>query len=176
MTYHARTLRDASKPYCYYLGTTQTRRAHQHQHKPLNRATNTHFSNTSHQTGQDTAMNVSFQLVHFSGHRVDAEATITANPLNAKADKEIVLQGTIDSINCRSDGEFIDAPVPFTVQYVEIAAVIPRIHHPCLRQRTPHSPQRPARRAAHNRLRRTPSAPARRTRGRNVSTVGRRPA
>lgn len=70
-------------------------------------------------------MSVSFQLVHFSGHRVDAEATITANTLAAKADKEIVLQGTIDSIACRSDGEFIDSPVPFTVQYVEIAAVIP---------------------------------------------------
>ena len=70
-------------------------------------------------------MNVSFQLVHFSGHRVDAEAAITANTLNAKADKEIVLQGTIDSIACRSDGEVVDSPVPFTVQYVEIAAVIP---------------------------------------------------
>lgn len=70
-------------------------------------------------------MSVSFQLVHFSGHRVDAEATITANTLAARADKEIVLQGTIDSISCRSDGEFVDSPVPFTVQYVEIANVIP---------------------------------------------------
>lgn len=70
-------------------------------------------------------MSISFQLVHFSGHRVDTEATITANTLNTRADKEIVLQGTIDSIACRSDGEFVDSPVPFTVQYVEIAAVIP---------------------------------------------------
>lgn len=70
-------------------------------------------------------MNISFPLAHVSGHRVDAEATITANTLNVRADKEIVLQGTIDSISCRSDGEFIDSPVPFTVQYVEIAAVIP---------------------------------------------------
>ena len=70
-------------------------------------------------------MNISFPLAHIAGSRVDAEVTIIANPLNARADKEIVLQGTIDSISCRSDGEFIDAPVPFTVQYVEIAAVIP---------------------------------------------------
>lgn len=70
-------------------------------------------------------MNISFPLAHISGNHVDTEATITLNALNTRADKEIVLQGTIDSINCRSDGEFIDAPVPFTVQYVEIAAVIP---------------------------------------------------
>lgn len=70
-------------------------------------------------------MNISFPLAHIAGSRVDAEVTIIANALNARADKEIVLQGTIDSISCRSDGEFIDAPVPFTVQYVEIAAVIP---------------------------------------------------
>lgn len=70
-------------------------------------------------------MNISFPLAHVSGNRVDTEATITLNALSARVDKEIVLQGTIDSISCRSDGEFIDSPVPFTVQYVEIAAVIP---------------------------------------------------
>lgn len=68
-------------------------------------------------------MNISFPLAHIAGSRVDVDATVTLNALNARADKEIVLQGTIDSISCRSDGEFIDAPVPFTVQYVEIAAV-----------------------------------------------------
>lgn len=70
-------------------------------------------------------MNISFPLVHISGNRVDTEATITLNALNTRADKEIVLQGTIDSISCRSDGEFVDSPVPFTVQYVEIGNVIP---------------------------------------------------
>lgn len=70
-------------------------------------------------------MNISFPLAHIAGSRVDVDATITSNKLNAEADKEIVLQGTIDSISCRSDGEFVDSPVPFTVQYVEIAAVIP---------------------------------------------------
>ncbi len=70
-------------------------------------------------------MNVSFPLAHVSGNRVDVDATVTLNALNARVDKEIVLQGTIDSISCRSDGEFIDAPVPFTVQYVEIGTVIP---------------------------------------------------
>lgn len=70
-------------------------------------------------------MNVSFPLVHISGNRVDTEATITLNALSTRADKEIVLQGTIDSISCRSDGEFVDSPVPFTVQYVEIGNVIP---------------------------------------------------
>lgn len=70
-------------------------------------------------------MNISFPLAHVSGNRVDTEATITLNALSTRADKEIVLQGTIDSISCRSDGEFVDSPVPFTVQYVEIAAVIP---------------------------------------------------
>lgn len=70
-------------------------------------------------------MNISFPLPHVSGNRVDTEATITLNALNTRADKEIVLQGTIDSISCRSDGEFVDSPVPFTVQYVEIGNVIP---------------------------------------------------
>lgn len=70
-------------------------------------------------------MNISFPLVHISGNRVDTEATITLNALSTRADKEIVLQGTIDSISCRSDGEFVDSPVPFTVQYVEIGNVIP---------------------------------------------------
>lgn len=70
-------------------------------------------------------MNISFPLPHISGSRVDTEATITLNALNTRADKEIVLQGTIDSISCRSDGEFVDSPVPFTVQYVEIGNVIP---------------------------------------------------
>lgn len=70
-------------------------------------------------------MNISFPLVHISGNRVDTEATITLNALSTRADKEIVLQGTIDSISCRSDGEFVDSPVPFTVQYVEIGTVIP---------------------------------------------------
>lgn len=70
-------------------------------------------------------MNISFPLPHISGNRVDTEATITLNALNTRADKEIVLQGTIDSISCRSDGEFVDSPVPFTVQYVEIGNVIP---------------------------------------------------
>lgn len=70
-------------------------------------------------------MNISFPLAHIAGDRVDVEATVTLNMLSAKADKEIVLQGTIDSISCRSDGEFIDSPVPFTVQYVEIGTVIP---------------------------------------------------
>lgn len=70
-------------------------------------------------------MNISFPLAHIAGDRVDVEATVALNTLSVRADKEIVLQGTIDSISCRSDGEFIDSPVPFTVQYVEIAAVIP---------------------------------------------------
>ena len=70
-------------------------------------------------------MNISFPLVHISGNRVDTEATITLNALSTRADKEIVLQGTIDSISCRSDGEFVDSPVPFAVQYVEIGNVIP---------------------------------------------------
>ena len=70
-------------------------------------------------------MNISFPLPHISGSRVDTEATIALNALNTRADKEIVLQGTIDSISCRSDGEFVDSPVPFTVQYVEIGNVIP---------------------------------------------------
>ena len=56
-------------------------------------------------------MNISFPLAHIAGSRVDVDATVTLNALNARADKEIVLQGTIDSISCRSDGEFIDAPV-----------------------------------------------------------------
>ena len=70
-------------------------------------------------------MNISFPLVHISGNRVDTEATITLNALSTRADKEIVLQGTIGSISCRSDGEFVDSPVPFTVQYIEIGNVIP---------------------------------------------------
>lgn len=70
-------------------------------------------------------MNISFPLAHIAGSRVDVDATVTLNALNARADKEIVLQGTIDSISCRSDGEFVDSPVPFTVQYVEIGNVIP---------------------------------------------------
>lgn len=70
-------------------------------------------------------MKHTFDLAARENQTADVDATITSNKLNAEADKEIVLQGTIDSIACRSDGEFVDSPVPFTVQYVEIAAVIP---------------------------------------------------
>lgn len=66
-------------------------------------------------------MKHTFDLAARENQTADVDATITSNKLNAEADKEIVLQGTIDSLIC-DEVQLVKTPVSFTVQNIEIAS------------------------------------------------------
>lgn len=66
-------------------------------------------------------MKHAFDLAARENQTADVDATITSNKLNAEADKEIVLQGTIDSLIC-DEVQLVKTPVSFTVQNIEIAS------------------------------------------------------
>lgn len=68
-------------------------------------------------------MKYAFDLAARENQTADVDATITSNKLNTGTDKEIVLQGTIDSLIC-DEAQLVETPVPFSVQNIEITSYV----------------------------------------------------
>lgn len=68
-------------------------------------------------------MKYAFDLAARENQTADVDATITSNTLNTGTDKEIILQGTIDSLIC-DEAQLVETPVPFSVQNIEITSYV----------------------------------------------------